>query len=341
MIRARRRGLPWPLLAFGFAVAFPAAYGGNTAIMSVATQCLIYAVAAASLNLLMGYGGQVSLGHAGFLAAGAYTAAVVAIHFRLPLVPEILAAGLVAAAIGFVLGLPTGRLHGLYLVILTLGFGVAVPQIALNWTGLTNGWAGLAMPPTTLWGLDLTSQPTLYYCVLAVSWLCLLAMLSLVATRSGRIFMAVRDSEAAAMAMGVNVWRAKVKVFTTSAFFCGIAGDLLAHWTGLVAPTSFPFDLSLLFFSMVIVGGMGSIWGSLTGAVLLVVIADQAASVGGLSTAIIGGAVVLTLLVAPEGLASLPRVVSWRLRRMLEREAPGEIGRFRNRDQRVRKERRA
>src|SRR5207247_1414862 len=147
----------------------------------------------------------------------------------------------------------------LYLVILTLGFGVVVPQIALNWTSLTNGWAGLAMPPTTLLGLDFTSQPALYYYALVVSGLCLLAMLSLVATRSGRIFMAVRDSEPAAMAMGINVWRAKVRVFTTSAFFCGVAGDLLAHWTGLVAPTSFPFDLSLLFFSMVIVGGMASI----------------------------------------------------------------------------------
>jgi len=335
MTRARSRGLAWPAVALALAVAFPAVYGGNAAIMSVATECLIYAVAAASLNLLMGYGGQVSLGHAGFLTVGAYTAAIVAVHFGLPLVLELLAAGLIAAAIGFVLGLPTGRLHGLYLVILTLGFGVAVPQIALNWTSLTNGWAGLAMPPTTLAGLDLTAQPALYYCVLVVSGLCLLAMLSLVATRAGRIFMAVRDSEAAAMAMGINVWRAKVRVFTTSAFFCGVAGDLLAHWTGLVAPTSFPFDLSLLFFSMVIVGGMASIWGAVAGAVLLAVVEDLAAGVGGLSTAIIGGAVVVTLLVAPEGLASLPRALSWRLRRMLETGVPHEIRRLGGEDQRA------
>jgi branched-chain amino acid transport system permease protein len=336
--RRRWRALLWPGLAAAAAVAFPAVYGGNTATMSIATECLIYAVAAASLNLLMGYGGQVSLGHAGFLAAGAYTAAIVAIHLRLPLVLEILAAGLVAAAIGFVLGLPTGRLHGLYLVVLTLGFGVAVPQIALNWTSVTNGWAGLAMPPATLLGLDLTSQPALYYYVLAVSGLCLLAMLSLVATRAGRIFMAVRDSEAAAMAMGINVWRAKVRVFATSAFFCGVAGDLLAHWTGLVAPTSFPFDLSLLFFSMVVVGGMASIWGTVAGAVLLVVVEDLAAGVGGLSTAIIGGAVVLTLLVAPEGLASLPRALSGRACRTREREAPREMGRVRATDEMVTRE---
>src|SRR5207244_2799494 len=113
------------------------------------------------------------------------------------------------------------------------------------------------------------------------------------------------------------------------------AGDLLAHWAGLVAPTSFPFDLSLLFFSMVIVGGMASIWGTVAGAVLRGVVEDLAAGVGGLSTAGVGGAVVLTLLVAPEGLASLPRALSWRLRRMPETEAPREIRQFRDVDERV------
>jgi branched-chain amino acid transport system permease protein len=315
--------LVWPLAALAAAAAFPAAYGGNAAVMSVATECLIYAVVAASLALLMGYGGQVSLGHAGFLAVGAYTATIVAIHLRLPLPLEILAAGLLTAAVGFILGLPTGRLHGLYLVILTLGFGVAVPQIALNWTRVTNGWAGLEMPPTTVLGLDLTSPNVLYYYALVVGGLSVLAMLSLVGARAGRVFMAVRDGEAAAMAMGIDVWRAKLRVFTASAFFCGVAGDLLAHWAGLVAPTSFPFDLSLLFFAMVVVGGMASIWGTIAAAVVLVIIEDAAASVGGLSTAIIGGAVVVTLLVAPGGLASLPGVVSWWLRRGRPRDAVG------------------
>jgi branched-chain amino acid transport system permease protein len=317
--RALPAGLLWPLAAFAAAAVFPAVFGGNAATMSVATECLIYAVAAASLALLMGYGGQVSLGHAGFLAVGAYTAAAVAIHLRLPLVLEILASGLITAAVGFVLGLPTGRLHGLYLVILTLGFGVAVPQIALNWTSVTNGWAGLETPPVTVLGASLSSPPALYYYALVVGGLCMLAMLSLVHARAGRIFMAVRDGEAAAMAMGVDVWRAKVRVFTASAFFCGVAGDLLAHWAGLVAPTSFPLDLSLLLFAMVVVGGMASIWGAAAAAVLLVIVQDAAASVGGLSTAIIGSAVVLTLLAAPGGLASLPRSLVWRLRARRDR----------------------
>jgi branched-chain amino acid transport system permease protein len=337
MTRARWVGLGWPLLALGVAAAFPAVYGGDAAAMSVATKCLIYAVAGASLNLLMGYGGQVSLGHAGFLAVGAYTAAIVATRFHLPILLEILASGAVAAGVGFVLGLPTGRLHGLYLVILTLGFGVAVPQVALNWTSLTNGWAGIVMPAATVFGQDLTSQPTLYYYVLVVAGLSLLAMLSLVAARAGRIFMAVRDSEPAALAMGIDVWRAKVRAFTASAFFCGVAGDLLAHWSGLTAPTSFPFDLSLLLFAIVIVGGMASIWGTVAAAVLLVVVEDQAAAIGGLSTAIIGGLVVLTLLVAPEGLASLPRALSWRIRHVLETEGPGRLSGLRSRQRAARK----
>jgi branched-chain amino acid transport system permease protein len=315
MTRATWAPRAWAGLAAAVALAFPVAFGGNASIMSIATQCLIYALVAAALNLVMGYCGQVSLGHAGLLAVGAYTAAIVAIRFHLPLPLEILAAGLVSAAVGFILGLPTGRLQGLFLVILTLGFGVVVPQIALNWTSLTNGWAGLSMPPASFLGQSLAASPTaLYGYVLLASGLSLAAMASLVRTRSGRIFMAVRDGEAAAMAMGIDVWRAKVTAFTTSAFFCGVAGDLLAHWTGLVAPTSFPFDLSLLFFAMVVVGGMASVWGPVAGAVLLVVVEDLAAGVGGLSTALIGAAVVLTLLLAPEGLASIPRAVSLRLR---------------------------
>jgi branched-chain amino acid transport system permease protein len=291
---------------------FPLLFGADSYTMAIATQCLIYGLVVVTLNLLIGFGGQISLGHAGLLAVGAYTAAILATRIQglfLPL--EILAAAVVTAIVGFVLGLPTGRLRGHYLAIATLGFGIAVPQIALNLEGLTEGFTGLSMPPATLGGLDLSSPVSLYYFVAVVCALALAGILSLLATSTGRRFMAVRDSEDAASAMGINVRSTKVVLFTTSAFFTGIAGDLFAHFQSLVAPSSFPFSLSLFFLAAVVVGGLASVWGSLAGAVLLVIVEAQTSSLGGLGPAIIGGTVVCVLLVSPDGLAGLSRHL-WR-----------------------------
>lgn len=321
---ARRVKYAAILLVALAAALFPLIFGGQTYVMTIATQCLVYGLVAVTLNLLVGYGGQISLGHAGLLSIGAYTAAVIATDASVgkrpvPLPLELLAAGLVTAAIGFVLGLPTGRLQGHYLAIATLGFGLAVPQVAENWSALTNGETGISVPGAKLgpwtFGDPSSPQPSMYYLALVVVALCLLAILSLLGTRTGRGFMAVRDSASAALAMGIDVRRTKVVLFTTSAFFCGIAGCLWAHEEGLVASRSLLFADSLIFLAMVIVGGLASVWGSLAGAVLIVVVRELARGSGGtggtqaqgLSTAIIGLVVVGVLLVLPEGLASLPR----------------------------------
>lgn len=288
------------------AVAFPAFEGGDSYVMFTATEALIYGLAVVALNLLVGFGGQISLGHAGFLAIGGYTAALLATHvtgFPVPL--EILVAGGVTAAVGFLLGLPTGRLRGHYLAILTLGFGVAVPQIALNWTSLTQGRTGLVVPPPRIGGTIFPSSTDLYYFALIVLVICLLAVFSILASSTGRAFASVRDSDTAAAAMGINVNATKVLLFTTSAFFAGIAGDLNAHLQGLVSPDSFPFSLSLFFFAAVVVGGLASVWGSLAGAILLAVIEAKTSSSGGYEPVILGGAVVVLLLIAPGGLADL------------------------------------
>lgn len=292
------------------AVVFPAFEGSDSFVMYTATQALVYGLAVVTLNLLVGFGGQISLGQAGFLAVGGYTAAVLSTHVGgLPVPVELLAAGAATAVIGFVLGLPTGRLRGHYLAILTLGFGVAVPQIALNWTSLTQGRTGITVPPPRLGGTVFVSPSDLYYFTLIVLVLCLLAILSVLASSSGRAFAAVRDSETAAAAMGINVNVTKVVLFTTSAFFAGVAGDLSAHLQGLVSPDSFPFSLSLFFFAAVVVGGLASVWGSLAGAIVLAVIEAETSSSSGYEPVILGGAVVLLLLITPRGLADLSRRV--------------------------------
>lgn len=289
------------------ALAFPLVEGGNVSVMGLATEALTYGLVTLALNLLMGFGGQVSVGHGGFLAVGAYTAAIVATHAAaLPFIVVLALAGLAAAAVGFLLGLPAGRLRSHYLAVATLGFGFAVPQIALN-LGFTGGFTGLTMPTEQLGSITLNNPVPVYYLALAVLAVSAAAIRSILSSPIGRRFMAVRDGEETAPAMGINPRRTKVLLFTISAFFCGLAGYVFALYNGIVEPDSFDFSLSLLFFAAVIVGGMASIWGSLVGAALLVVVQQESVSVQSYSEAIVGLAVVAVLLLVPGGLAALPR----------------------------------
>lgn len=309
-------------LAAVVAVVFPAFEGGDSFVMYTATQALVYGLAVVSLNLLIGYGGQISLGHAGFVAIGAYTAALLSQHApTLPVPVEVLAAGTVTAIVGFVLGLPTGRLRGHYLAILTLGFGLAIPQLALNWSGVTQGRTGIVVQAPRIANTVFPSPTDVYYFALIVLVICLAAIFSILASSSGRAFASVRDSEAAAAAMGINVNATKVVLFIISAFFAGVAGDLSAHLQGLVSPDSFPFSLSLFFFAAVVVGGLASVWGSLAGAIVLAVVEAKTSNSSGLEPVVLGGAVVVALLVAPGGLADLGRRVAGALQSLASRRA--------------------
>ena len=290
------------------ALVFPRFEGGNANVMGLATEAVTYGLFTMSLNLLMGYGGQVSVGQAGFLAVGAYTTAIVATHFGgLPFIVVLALAGLATAAVGLVLGLPAARLRGHYLAVATLGFGLAVPEIALNGGSLTGGYTGLIVPPQQLGSVMLNNPVPAYYLALAVLLVSAAAIRSVLASPTGRRFMAVRDSQDTAPAMGINTGRTKVILFTLSAFFCGLAGYVFALNNSIVEYSSFDFSLSLFFFAAVIVGGLGSMWGSLIGAALLVVIQQEAVSLGGFSEAILGVAVVVVLLLVPGGLAALAR----------------------------------
>lgn len=288
------------------AVAFPAVEGGNVTVMGLATEAVIYGLVAVTLNLLMGFGGQISIGHGGLLAVGAYTTAIIATRFHLPFILVLLAAGAATGVVGFLLGLPAGRLRSHYLAVATLGFGVAVPQIALNLGNLTGGFSGLIVPPQSLGSISLSSPVPLYYLALIVLLITVAAVSSLLASPTGRRFMAVRDSEDTAPAMGINVRASKLALFSLSSFFCGLGGYLFALNNAIVEPNSFSFSLSLFFFAAVVVGGLASTWGPVVGAAVLVVIQQEAVSLGGLSEAILGGAVVLVLIVLPGGLATLP-----------------------------------
>jgi branched-chain amino acid transport system permease protein len=328
--RVPRPGAPFgaagTLLVLIAAVAFPLVEGGSQSVMGLATLALVYGLVTLSLNLLMGYGGQVSVGHGGFLAVGAYTTAIVATHFTsLPFIVVLLLAGVVTGAVGFLLGLPAGRLRSHYLAVATLGFGLAMPQIALN-MGITGGFTGLVTPTASVGRFVLNNPVPLYYLALAVLAVSALAIRSILSSPTGRRFMAVRDSEHTAPAMGINPWRTKVLLFTLSAFFCGLAGYVFAFYVGVVEPASFDFALSLFFVAAVIVGGMASIWGSLIGAALLVVVQQESLSAQAYSETILGVAVIVVLLLVPGGLAAVPRRVYSAVTRIRARRADAAAG---------------
>jgi branched-chain amino acid transport system permease protein len=287
------------------AAVFPFACGLRPYLLFVVAEFAVFAIVALGLDLLIGRSGQISLGHNGFFAVGAYTAAILVARLHVDLAVALIAAPLLAAIVSLVLGLPATRLRGHYLAIATLGFGIAVAQIALKWTALTNGDEGVHLNAPHLAALAVGSPLALY----ALAFIALAAVAyfseALPRTRLGRSFAAVRDSEVAAEAMGVAVARTKVTAFAISAAIAGIGGALYAALTGFVAPEDFGVSQTLLFFSIVIVGGTASTAGTIVAAFVLDAVAQAAATVSGLPLVLIGGTIVAVALFRPGGLKSL------------------------------------
>jgi branched-chain amino acid transport system permease protein len=294
-----------PLLALAplaVGVALPFLTGFNPYLVGVGAEFLIFAIVAVSLDLLMGRSGQISLGHSGFFAVGAYTTAILIERTHLDLAFGLAAAAVLTAISSSIVGFPAERLRGHYLGIVTLGFGVAIAQIALKWSALTNGDEGVHLDTVRLLGFDVGAPVRMYYLALAVLLLTALFSYNLAHSRLGRSFAAVRDSEVAASAMGIPVARTKVLAFAISAAMTGIAGGLFASLNAFVAPEDFGITQTLLFFAMVIVGGLDSIGGAIGGAFVVEVVSQLAAATNGLSLFIVGTTIVAVALFFPAGL---------------------------------------
>ena len=228
----------------------------------------IFVIVGLGMNLLIGDTGQVSLGHAGFLAVGAYTTVLMMTELGAPFPLALPVGGLVTAGFGFLLGLPALRLQGPYLAIVTLGFGIAVTQI-IGHSAFFGGHMGLVVPTATLGPISLSGDVSQYYVIVGTALVLALCARNLSVTRVGRAFRAVRDSEIAAATMGVDVAYYKTLSFALSAAFAGIAGGLLALMTGFISPGVFNFLLSLMFLAMVVFGGIGSIAGAVLGSIVM------------------------------------------------------------------------
>ncbi len=238
----------------------------------MANYMAINIIVTVGLNILVGYTGQISLGHAGFFAIGAYMTVLSMTVLHLPFLPALVLAAMIAAFFGFILGLPALRLEGPYLAIATLGFGMAIIQVIGRWQ-IFGGRMGLEAPPPNLYqpfgSYILESDRQLYFLIIPIAFLLTMAARNLMKTRVGRAFIAIRDSDIAAETMGVNLVFYKTLAFAVSAFYAGIAGGLMAFLLGFISPSSFTFILSIYFLAFVIVGGLGSIFGSIMGGVVM------------------------------------------------------------------------
>lgn len=232
----------------------------------------IYICLALGLNLLTGYTGLVSLGHAGFVAIGAYTSSLVMTRFGINFFIAMICGTVLAGIIGVLLALPTLRVSGTYLSIITLGFGEIVKMISMNWASVTGGTLGVKnIPRPSIFGFSLTVANTgLYYLVLitvlVIAWFCSLVIRS----KTGRAFQSIRGDELASTMMGIDVFRYKTLAFVLSAVICGIGGSIYASLIGYIDPNTFNFDVSTLILSVVILGGMGTIRGMFVGALILI-----------------------------------------------------------------------
>jgi branched-chain amino acid transport system permease protein len=231
-------------------------------------------IGALGLNILTGYTGQISLGHAAFMGVGAYAAAVAASRFGAPFWIAVPAGGAAACAAGAVVGVPSLRIKGLYLAIATLAAQVLFEWIFTNWTGVTGGIRGINVAPASLLGLTFDTDLRTYYLVAAVAGLHAYGAANLFRTRVGRAFVAVRDRDLSAELMGVNLFRTKILAFMVSSWYAGVAGGLFVYFAKVVTPESFPLSLSIQFLAMVIVGGLGSIQGTIYGTVFVTLVPE-------------------------------------------------------------------
>ncbi len=246
---------------------FPSAY-----YYRIGALVFIFALAVVGLNLLMGFAGQVSLGHAGFLGIGAYSVAIGPVHFGAPSWLCLFVGAILSGAVAFAVGRPILKLKGHYLAVATLGFGLLVAIVLTNEAGWTGGPDGMNVPALTLFGWRVHGSDAWYWIAGATFVGGFLLALNLMESPTGRALQAIHDSEIAARVLGIDVARKKLTIFIISAMYASVAGSFLALFNGLITPDVAGFLGSIELVAMVVLGGMGSIFGSLVGAAVLVVL---------------------------------------------------------------------
>jgi len=283
----------------------------------IASLTLVYTLASFGTNVLSGYTNLLSLAGATFFGCGAFGTAILMSKFSMPFLPAILITGLIVVALGLVVAIPTLRLEHVYLAIATLGYVFIFGELVKGSETLTGGSMGMGVPVVSLFGFRL-NEVGLYYLNLAFVIVLLVAGVNLSHSRFGRAFFAVKNSEVAARSLGIPAPKIKVIAFAVQAFYCAISGGLYGLLVRFIDPSLFSIFISISFLSMVIIGGLGSVLGSILGA-FFVIVTPQLLTYFGLTEiqrSVYGVAMILSLMFLPNGLVSLPEKLPW-LRRLL------------------------
>jgi branched-chain amino acid transport system permease protein len=264
-------------------------------VLTILTMMGISVISVHGLNILTGYCGQISIGHAGFMAVGGYTSAILCAKLGVPFWAALPCAALAAGISGLIFGLPSLKIKGFYLIMATIAAHFIIIWAVIQLHSVTGGADGLSVPRARIGSISLSSKINYFYLVMGIACLATLAAKNIVRTRAGRAFIAIRDNDLAAEVMGVSLWSYKLQAFFIGCVYAGVAGSLLVHYYSFASTDQFPFMDSVWYLGMLIVGGMGSTTGAVLGAVALKLM-DELVTIAG---------PILSAAVAPQAAASL------------------------------------
>jgi len=309
----------WTLLIVFIILLFTAPlYLGNY-WLGVFNLIGITLIAALGLNILVGYCGQLSIGHAGFIAVGAYTTAILTNRLELPFLVGLICAGFTTGIIGLIFGLPSVRVKGFYLAITTIAAQFIIIWV-INHLDITGGFVGIKVPYASIGGFVFRSEASQFYLIITIAAFCTFFAKNLARTRVGRAFIAIRDNDLAAEVMGINLLYYKLLAFFIGCFLAGIAGALLAHWVGFMNAEQFSLSESILYIGMIIIGGLGTTMGPIFGVVFIRLLQQiltvevvpllertftmlPAGFASGVTPMLFGLVIILFLVLEPRGLA--------------------------------------
>jgi branched-chain amino acid transport system permease protein len=327
----------WVLFAGLLLIVFSAPVYLSSSWLGVSSLICITIITTLGLNILVGYCGQLSIGHAGFMAVGAYTTAILTYKVGIPLMPALICSGLSAGLVGMIFGIPSIRIKGFYLAITTIAAQFIIIWVINHWSGLTGGFVGINVPrDSILTFIQTIIEPILgpllflmdkryndeinnFYLIVVITVICIFLAKNIARGRVGRAFIAIRDNDLAAEVMGINLLYYKLMAFFIGCFFAGIAGSLFAHWVGFINAENFTIADSILYIGMIIIGGLGTTIGPIFGTSLIRILQQAilfispmlektfptltAGFTSGLAPMIFGLVIILFLIIEPRGLA--------------------------------------
>lgn len=319
----KRSLVKWAIIA---AILTTVPLYGGTYVLSLINLAAIAVIGAIGLNILTGYTGQISLGHAAFMGVGAYVAGYLTTNYNIPFLLAVLCAGLASSLAGLIFGSPSLRLKGLYLAMATLASQILLEYLFKNLRSVTGGVSGLYIKSPSIFGFSFGTDQRFYFIAIGLALLAIWTASNLFKTKTGRAFIAIRDRDIAAEIIGINSFKYKLISFAISSFYAGVAGSLLGFYMTIVAPESFQLAVSIQYVAMVIIGGPGTIAGAVYGAIFVTLLPQgleyitnimaqfypMEAAFAAIRDMTFGLLIILFLLFEPKGLSDIiPKMGRW------------------------------